>query len=164
MIAYLDGTLAATGDRWVILEVNGIGYRVYVPDPGIRELSQNSGKVKLYTYMAVREDAITLYGFLHESELELFTVLISVSGIGPQIALNILSQISLEDFVLAILSSDEKSLVRISGIGSKSAQRLILELRDKIKKVQSDYGTPYTRETGVGHPGCSKCACLTRVR
>ncbi|MGB8308321.1 MAG: Holliday junction branch migration protein RuvA [Methanoregula sp.] len=137
MIAYLNGTLAATGDRWVVLDVNGIGYRVHVPEPVTRELTQNSGNVKLYTYMAVREDAITLYGFVYESELELFTVLIGVSGIGPQIALNILSQISLEDFVIAILSGDEKSLVKISGIGSKSAQRLILELRDKIKKVQS---------------------------
>ena len=136
MIAYLVGTPAATGDKWVVLEVNGIGYRVHVPEPGIREIAHTTGKVKLHTYMAVREDAITLYGFLHESELELFTVLIGVSGIGPQIALNILSQISLEDFVLAILSGDEKSLTRISGIGPKSAQRLILELRDKMKKVQ----------------------------
>ncbi|HVP96429.1 Holliday junction branch migration protein RuvA [Methanoregula sp.] len=136
MIASLEGKPVATGDRWVVLEVNGIGYRVYVPEPEIREIAGADTVVKLHTHMAVREDAITLYGFMHESELELFTVLISVSGIGPQIALNILSQISLEDFVLAILSGDEKSLTRISGIGQKSAQRLILELRDKMKKVQ----------------------------
>ena len=137
MIAQLNGVPVKTGDRWVIIEVNGIGYRVFVPEPCIRDLSNASGTVKLYTHMAVREDAITLYGFLRESELELFSVLISVSGIGPQIALNILSQISLEDFVLAILSGDEKNLTRISGIGKKSAQRLILELQDKMKKVQS---------------------------
>ncbi|MGB8219468.1 MAG: Holliday junction branch migration protein RuvA [Methanoregula sp.] len=136
MIAYLDGTPVATGDRWVVLEVNGVGYRVHVPEPGIREIARAPGKVTLHTYMVVREDAITLYGFLHTSELELFTILIGVSGIGPQIALNILSQTSLEDFVLAILSGDEKCLTRISGIGPKSAKRLILELRDKMKKVQ----------------------------
>jgi len=136
MIASLEGTPVAAGDRWVVVEVNGIGFRVNVPEPEVHKIAGTTPKVRLHTYMAVREDAITLYGFLHESELELFTVLISVSGIGPQIALNILSQIALEDFVLAILSGDEKSLVRISGIGPKSAQRLILELRDKMKKVQ----------------------------
>lgn len=137
MIAYLDGTPASAGDRWVVLDVNGIGYRVFVPEPEIREIANAPGKVKLHTYMAVREDAITLYGFLHESELELFTVLLGVSGIGPQIALSILSRISLEDFVVAILSEDEKCLTRIPGIGPKSAKRLILELRDKMKKVQA---------------------------
>jgi len=141
MIAHLNGTPVASGDRWVILDVNDVGYKVFVPDPAVRQIAHSSGKIKVYTYMAVREDAISLYGFLHESELELFTILISVSGIGPQIALNILSQISLEDFVLAIVSGDEKSLVRIPGIGKKSAQRLILELRDKMKKVQISLGT-----------------------
>jgi Holliday junction DNA helicase RuvA len=85
--------------------------------------------------MAVRDDAITLFGFLHRSELEMFRILIGVSGIGPQIALNLLSQIGIEDFVMAILNEDEKALTRISGIGIKSAKRLILELRDKMKKV-----------------------------
>ena len=125
-----------TGDRWVVLEVNGIGYRVNVPQPAVQEITRTTDKVKLFTYMAVREDAITLYGFLHPSEREMFSILIGVSGIGPQTALNILSQIALDDFVFAILSEDEKSLTRISGIGSKSAKRLILELRDKMKKVR----------------------------
>ena len=137
MIAYLDGKPVMAGDRWVVLEVNGIGYRVNVPEPEVREIAHAPGTVKLHTYMAVREDAITLYGFLYQSEREMFAVLLGVSGIGPQIALNILSQITLEGFVLAILSEDEKSLTRISGIGQKGAKRLILELRDKMKKVQA---------------------------
>jgi holliday junction DNA helicase RuvA len=136
MIAYLYGEPVMTGDRWVVLEVNGIGYRINVPQPAVQEIARASGKVKLFTYMAVREDAITLYGFLHQSERELFAILIGVSGIGPQTAINILSQIALDDFVFAILSEDEKSLTRISGIGTKSAKRLILELRDKMKKVR----------------------------
>jgi Holliday junction DNA helicase RuvA len=136
MIAYLYGEPVMTGDRWVVLEVNGIGYRITVPEPEVVEIARASGKVKLFTYMAVREDAITLYGFLHQSEREMFAILLGVSGIGPQTAINILSQIALDDFVFAILSEDEKSLTRISGIGTKSAKRLILELRDKAKKVR----------------------------
>jgi len=135
MIAYLYGEPVLTGDRWVVLEVNGIGYRVNIPQPAAQEIARTADKVKLFTYMAVREDAITLYGFLHQSEREMFAILLGVSGIGPQTALNILSQISLDDFVLAILSDDEKSLTRITGVGTKSAKRLILELRDKAKKV-----------------------------
>ena len=136
MIAFLYGEPAETGDRWVVLDVNGIGYRVYVPVPDVQEIAGRKGKVKLFTHMAVREDAITLYGFLHPSGREIFSILIGVSGIGPQTALNILSQITIEDFAMAILSEDEKSLTRVSGIGSKGAKRLILELRDKIKKVR----------------------------
>ena len=136
MIAYLYGEPVQTGDRWVILDVNGIGYRVYVPVPEVQEIAGSSGKVKLFTHLSVREDAHTLYGFLHGSEREIFSILIGVSGIGPQTALNILSQITIGDFALAILSDDEKSLTRISGIGSKSAKRLILELKDKMKKVR----------------------------
>ena len=136
MIAYLYGEPVQTGDRWVVLDVNGIGYRVFVPQPSVQEIAGSTGKVKLFTHMAVREDAITLYGFLHGSEREIFSILIGVSGIGPQTALNILSQITIGDFAMAILSEDEKSLTRISGIGSKSAKRLILELKDKMKKVR----------------------------
>jgi Holliday junction DNA helicase RuvA len=136
MIAHLYGEPVQTGDRWVILDVNGIGYRVFVPQPSIQDIAGSAGKVKLFTHMSVREDAITLYGFLHGSEREIFSILIGVSGIGPQTALNILSQITIADFALAILTEDEKTLTRISGIGSKSAKRLILELKDKMKKVR----------------------------
>jgi Holliday junction DNA helicase RuvA len=136
MIAHLYGEPVQTGDRWVVLDVNGIGYRVFVPQPSLQEIAGSVGKVKLFTHMSVREDAITLYGFLHGSEREIFSILIGVSGIGPQTALNILSQITIADFALAILTEDEKTLTRISGIGSKSAKRLILELKDKMKKVR----------------------------
>ncbi len=136
MIAHLYGEPVQTGDRWVILDVNGIGYRVFVPQPSVQEIAGSTGKVKLFTHMSVRDDAITLYGFLHGSEREIFSILIGVSGIGPQTALNILSQITIADFALAILTEDEKTLTRISGIGSKSAKRLILELKDKMKKVR----------------------------
>lgn len=135
MIAHLCGKPVLSGDKWVVIDVNGIGYQVQVTQPALLRLMQTQETVKLFTYMAVREDAVTLYGFMHQSELEMFRILIGVSGIGPQIAMNLLSQIGIEDFAMAILNEDEKALTRISGIGSKSAKRLILELRDKMKKV-----------------------------
>ena len=135
MIAHLWGKPVLTGDKWVIIDVQGIGYQVQVTQPALQLMVNMTEPVQLFTYMAVREDAITLYGFMHQSELEMFRILIGVSGIGPQIAMNVLSQIGIEDFVMAILNEDEKALTRISGIGTKSAKRLILELRDKMKNV-----------------------------
>jgi holliday junction DNA helicase RuvA len=135
MIAHLHGEPVLVGDKWVVIEVGGIGYQVQVTQPTLLLLAHTKEKIKLFTYMAVREDAITLYGFMHQSELEMFKILIGVSGIGPQTAMNLLSQIGLEEFAMAILNEDEKALTRISGVGAKSAKRLILELRDKMKKV-----------------------------
>jgi Holliday junction DNA helicase RuvA len=135
MIARLSGDIVLTGDRWVVIDVHGVGYHVQVTQPALQQLADAHETVTLFTHMAVREDAITLYGFLHQSELEMFRILIGVTGIGPQTAMNLLSQIGIEEFAIAILNEDEKALTRISGIGQKSAKRLILELRDKMKKV-----------------------------
>ncbi|MEI8331647.1 MAG: Holliday junction branch migration protein RuvA [Methanomicrobiales archaeon] len=147
MIALLSGVPVLTGDRWVVIDVNGVGYRVLVTQPAIQQLAGTHRAVKLHTHMAVREDAITLYGFLHPSELEMFRILIGVTGIGPQIAMNLLSQIGIEEFALAILNEDERALTRISGIGPKGAKRLILELRDKMTKISE---TIPRGETGTG--------------
>ena len=149
MIAHLRGKPVLTGDRWVVIDVGGIGYQVQVTQPVIQFLAHMTEPIKLFTYMAVREDAITLYGFMHQSELEMFRILIGVSGIGPQTAMNVLSQIGIEDFVMAILNEDEKALTRISGIGTKSAKRLILELRDKMKNVSE---TMVAGDTGRTSP------------
>ena len=149
MIAHLWGKPVLTGDKWVVIDVQGIGYQVQVTQPALQLLTHNKEPVKLFTHMAVREDAITLYGFMHHSELEMFRILISVSGIGPQTAMNLLSQVGIEDFAMAILNEDEKALTRISGIGPKSAKRLILELRDKMKKVGA---TILASESGRSSP------------
>jgi Holliday junction DNA helicase RuvA len=149
MIAHLRGKPVLTGDRWVVIDIGGIGYQVQVTQPVLQFLARTTEPIKLFTYMAVREDAITLYGFMHQSELEMFRILIGVSGIGPQIAMNVLSQIGIEDFVMAILNEDEKALTRISGIGTKSAKRLILELRDKMKNVSK---TMVAGDTGRTSP------------
>ena len=148
MIAHISGQPVATGDRWVVLDVGGIGYQVQVTQPALQILARTQDQIKLFTYMAVREDAVTLYGFLKPSELEMFRILIGVTGIGPQIALNILSQVTIEEFAVAILNEDERALTRISGIGPKSAKRLILELRDKMKKVGDAMAAGGTRAAG----------------
>lgn len=134
MIAHLSGEIASTGDRWVVIDIGGVGYRVQVTQPTVQALRETDGRVRVHTHMVVRDDDIQLYGFLHQSELELFRILIAVSGIGPQIAMSILSQITLEEFAMAIVGEDEKALTRIPGIGQKSAKRLILELKEKMKK------------------------------
>ena len=149
MIAHLRGEPVLVGDRWVVIDVNGVGYQVQVTQPALVLLADTHVPVKLFTYMAVREDAITLFGFMHHSELEMFRILLGVSGIGPQTAMNLLSQIGIEEFAMAILNEDEKALTRIQGVGAKSAKRLILELRDKMKKVSA---TMVRGTTGQGIP------------
>lgn len=134
MIAHLSGELASTGDRWVVIDIGGVGYRVQVTESTLRDLLSVEGHVMVHTHMVVRDDNIQLYGFSHTQERELFTTLIGVTGIGPQTAMNILSNISSEDFATAIMDEDEKTLTRIPGIGPKSAKRLILELKDAMKK------------------------------
>ena len=139
MFAHITGTLSSVAEKSVVLDVGGIGYLLQVSQPTLREIENSEGAVKLFTQLVVREDAVTLYGFYRQSERELFQILINVSGIGPQIALNILSQISLEQFAMAIISDDERVLTSISGIGPKSAKRLILELKETMKKRRGSF-------------------------
>jgi len=134
MIAHLTGDLAATGDGWVVIDVGGVGYRVAVTRPTAEALGHAEGPVRVLTRLVVRDDDVQLYGFSRPDELELFGILTGVSGIGPQIAMNILAEISFEDFALAIIDGDEAVLTRIPGIGKKSAQRLIFELQEKIQR------------------------------
>lgn len=138
MISHIYGELAYRGEGFVVIDVGGLGYQVNVTKPALQELADKE-KVKLYTYLNVREDALNLYGFTSASELEIFKLLISVTRVGPQIALNILSQIKIEELAAAIIQEDEKVLTRISGIGTKNAKRLILELKDKMKKKMEGF-------------------------
>ncbi len=138
MISHIHGEIAQRGEGFVVIDVGGIGYHVNITKPTLQELDKKE-KVKLYTYLHVREDALILYGFTNAGELEIFKLLISVTGVGPQTALNILSQIKIEELAAAIIHEDEKVLTRISGIGQKSARRLVLELKDKMKKKMTGY-------------------------
>ena len=140
MISHLFGEIAQCGEGFVIIDVGGIGYHVNVSRPALQELTKKAkSNVKLFTYLNVREDALNLYGFMNTTELEMFKLIINVAGVGPQIAMKILSEIKIEDFACAIINEDEKVLTNISGIGKKNAQRLILELKDKMKNKMQGY-------------------------
>lgn len=135
MIASLIGTVETMTDVGVVLNVNGVGFDVHTGNDTMQILSAKAKDeaVHLYTYLNVgREGSLTLYGFLSKEELRMFKMLISVSGIGPKGALSILSSIGVEDLVFAISSGDTKSLTKVPGIGKKTADRLILDLRDKL--------------------------------
>lgn len=144
MISHIYGEIAQSGEGFVVIDVGGIGYQVNVIKPILPELSGKKDKVKLHTYLHVREDALILYGFLTKSELEMFKLLISVTRVGPQIAMNILSQIKIEELAAAIIHDDEKVLTRITGVGAKNAKRLILELKDKMIKKMEGFALPAT--------------------
>jgi len=139
MISRLSGQVVSTREGSVILDVNGVGFEIRVTGPDLREITRAAGTVRVHTFLAVREDELVLYGFLHQTGLELFRMLISVTRVGPSLALSILSQISIPEFAAAILDEDEQVLTRISGIGQKNAKRLILELKDKLRKKAAEF-------------------------
>lgn len=136
MIAYIKGTLEIKTKGYVVIEVNGIGYKIFMAENAIEKSGIIGEKVQVHTYMRVREDDISLYGFLTNEELRMFELLLGVGGIGAKGALAILSNITPSKFALAVISNDIAILKKIPGIGPKTAQRVILELKDKLKKEQ----------------------------
>ncbi len=133
MIGFLRGKLVEALPTQAVLDVNGIGYEVLIPLSSYDKLPQPGQEVKLLTHLAVREDAHTLYGFMSAAERDLFRLLINtVSGIGPKIALNVLSGISVTAFRGAVANGDVKALSQISGVGKKTAERIVVELKDKV--------------------------------
>ncbi len=158
MISHIYGDIAQCGESFVVIDVGGIGYQVNVTKPEALELTNKKEKVKLYTHLNVREDALTLYGFTSQGKLAMFRLLISVTRIGPQIAMNILSQIKIEELASAIFREDEKVLTSISGVGTKNAKRLILELRDKMKKKME--GFVFTGTSNINYDAVSALVSL----
>lgn len=138
MISYVRGALDHKEPNRVIVDVNGIGYEVFVPLSTYQELPAVGGQVKLHTHHHVRDDAMHLYGFLSSEEKEIFELVLTISGVGAKVALSILSFISVDDFRRAIAQGDMKALTKIPGIGKKSAERMVLELKDKIGKIHID--------------------------
>ena len=132
MIAYIKGKLEIKSNTYVVIDVNGIGYKIFMSASGISQIGETGEIVKVHTYYYVREDNISLYGFNTQEELKIFELLLSVSGIGAKVALTILSNISPSSFALAIISGDVNVLKGLPGIGAKTAQRMILELKDKM--------------------------------
>jgi Holliday junction DNA helicase RuvA len=132
MIAYLRGRLIAKHPNQAVVDVNGVGYDVAISVPTFSDLPHDGGEVSLHIHTHVREDAIALFGFLRAQEKQLFEKLISVSGIGPKLAITILSGMAAEEMVGAIRGNDIARLTKIPGIGKKTAERMVLELRDKL--------------------------------
>lgn len=132
MFHYIKGSIEGSGKDFIVIENNGIGYKVFVPSSTLGRIDSMKGEVTLYTYFHVREDIAALYGFLSKEELDMFELLISVSGIGPKAGLAFLSVLPPSKLGLAIIGGDTKTLVSVPGIGSKTANRIILELKDKI--------------------------------
>lgn len=132
MYAYIKGILAEITEDAIIVENQGIGYEIAVPGQVFDYLPSVGEEVKIYTYHYVREDAILLYGFLTKEDVKIFKMLIGVSGIGPKGALSILSVLSTDDLRFAILGDDAKAIAKAPGVGAKTAQRVIIELKDKL--------------------------------
>lgn len=134
MYSYIKGELAEIiGEDLIVVEANQIGYNIRIPSQLLDYLPGIGAQVKIYTYLYVREDAYVLYGFLTRDDLEVFKLLIGVSGIGPKGALAILSVLSTDDLRFAVLGDDAKTIAKAPGVGNKTAQRLIIELKDKLK-------------------------------
>lgn len=136
MYAYIKGKLDAKGNDYIIIEAGGIGYRINTSLATLEAAGQTGNEFKAYTHLYVREDIMSLYGFATHEELSTFELLLTVSGVGPKVALSLLSSVSPSKFGLAVITDDTKTLTRAQGVGAKMAQRIILELKDKIKKEQ----------------------------
>lgn len=133
MIAFVSGILEIKSAGFVVIDVGGVGYKVFMSESSIDSLGNIGERVKVYTHQHVREDDISLYGFLTMEELNMFELLISVSGVGAKSALTILANIEPSAFALAVITNDTSKLVKIPGVGAKSAARIVLELKDKLK-------------------------------
>jgi Holliday junction DNA helicase RuvA len=144
LIAYLEGKLIEKNPTHLILEVNGVGYSINIPVSTFSNLGETGQMVKVLTCQQVREDELRLYGFSTRPEKDLFELLISVNGVGPKVALGILSCIPVEEFQRSVLQENLDILTTISGVGKKTAQRLIVELKEKLSKV--DLGEMKVRE------------------
>lgn len=136
MLAYIKGILEMKMTEYVVIDVGGLGYKVYMSEVGIEKLGNIGENVKVHTYYRVREDDISIYGFNTLEELKMFELLLGVSGVGAKTALSMLAVCEPSEFALAVVSEDVKTLTAIPGIGPKSAKRIILELKDKIKLEQ----------------------------
>lgn len=156
MIAFIKGELADITEDGIIVENSGIGYDIRVPLSVMNQLPAIGGRVKIYTYTYVREDDLKLYGFLFKDDLWVFKLLITVNGIGPKGALGILSAITPDDLRFAVLADDVKAISKAPGIGSKTAAKLILELKDKLKledafekRLTQEDAADYDKEKGA---------------
>lgn len=133
MFAYIKGSLEVKTKGYVVIDVNGVGYKIFMSETAIEKIGDIGQIIKIHTYLKVREDDMSLYGFNTNEELRMFELLLSVSGIGAKSAINMLSNITPSSFALAVITNDVAKIKALPGVGPKTAQRIILELKDKIK-------------------------------
>lgn len=138
MFAYIKGSLEMKSSNYIVVDINGLGYKIFMSQSNIESIGEINDIVKVFTYVKVREDDISIYGFKTQEELRMFELLIGVSGVGAKSALVMLSCIEPSEFAIAVISNNIKLLTQVPGIGTKSAQRIILELKDKLKAEQSE--------------------------
>lgn len=136
MFAYIKGSLEMKSSGYIVIDINGLGYKIFMSQNNIDSIGELHNIIKVFTYVKVREDDISIFGFKTQEELKMFELLISVNGVGAKSALVMLSCIEPSDFAIAVISNDVKVLTKVPGIGNKSAQRIILELKDKLKEEQ----------------------------
>lgn len=139
MLAYIKGTLEMKMTDYVVIDVGGLGYKVYMTSTGMDALGELGKVVKVYTYYRVREDDVSIFGFNTNEELRMFELLLSVSGVGAKTALTMIAVTEPSEFAMAVIAEDVSYLTKIPGIGAKSAQRIILELKDKMKKENTAF-------------------------
>lgn len=149
MISYIRGELVSIEEEKAVVDVGGVGYGVFMPQQSLSFLPQPGNEVKLHTYLNVREDAMQLFGFLTRDDLQIFKLVIGVSGIGPKGGLNILSCMSPDELRFAIMSGDAKAISAAPGIGKKTAEKLIVELRDKVDIEEMLEHAAHGDEAGV---------------
>lgn len=137
MFSYIKGSLEVKTTGYVVIDINGLGYKIFMSDTAIEKLGEIGEIVKVHTYVKVREDDISIYGFNTNEELRMFELLLSVSGIGAKSAITILSNITPSSFALSVITNNVNELKKLPGIGPKSAQRIVLELKDKLKTEES---------------------------
>ena len=140
MFAYIKGVLETKTNGYVVIDVSGIGYKIFMSDSTIAKIGEIGTVVKVHTHYHVREDNISLYGFYSNDELKMFELLLSVSGIGAKSAITILGAVEPSVFVLAVITNDVSKLTKIPGIGQKTAARMVLELKDKLKTDDASVG------------------------
>lgn len=165
MIAYVKGRLESVASDSLIVDVNGIGFEILVGDYLIKQMPDIGTEVKITTYMDVKEDSQRLYGFMSRQEKELFTQLLSVSGIGPKGAMAILNELGPDSLIRAIMSGDSKSISKANGVGTKTAQKVVIELRDKLKlegtvfdTLNNDYETEAPEDSAMSEAAEALCS------
>ncbi|MEK7452724.1 MAG: Holliday junction branch migration protein RuvA [Patescibacteria group bacterium] len=140
MISYLEGKIIKRQIKYIILLVGGVGYKVFLSKEHLEGLNQDGEDIKVYTHLNVKEDALELYGFKTGEELELFELLITISGVGPKVALSVVAMDSPDAIAGAILNEDAKYMTKVSGIGLKTAQKIVIELKDKVGRLSFESG------------------------